>query len=453
MTSADPRVHVTTDHLRSLQAESAGLTFLPQQAALSVLNGRHGSRLRGRGLDFEEMRNYLPGDDVRSIDWKATARAGKPYVRVMTEERDRPTLLLVDQRISMFYGSVLNMKSVTAAEAAAIAAFRIQAQGDRVGGLIYGDEAMHAIHPARGQRSLNSFISSLASYNQALRADFVPATTTSLNDVLEQVAGIASHDHLIMVFSDFDGVDERTEQRLAALSEHNDLILMLVHDPSARRLRQQRPLSVTDGLHQAELDLANQRVAQAVQETSSRRLDAVFDWQKRINLSIFSLSAGEPTLPQIRKLMGALAPRRRLPLIDDQFKGLNLPQLMELMEPIVPPEPVAWYPQTVGWQIAGLWLITVCLIATIAFIRRHRNNRYRREALADLKQMSPAQPDLGDQIGALVKKTAIAAYTRDRVASLTGDDWAGISGCFHLRQNHPWPKPHCLPALPIQNTA
>ena len=71
------------------------------------------------------MRDYLPGDDIRSIDWKATARTGSPHVRVFTEERDRPALLVVDQRMSMFFGSTLNMKSVTAAEAAAIAAFRI----------------------------------------------------------------------------------------------------------------------------------------------------------------------------------------------------------------------------------------------------------------------------------------------------------------------------------------
>ena len=117
----DARIHVSLAHLRGLQGAARGLSFLPRQPSASVLNGRHASRLRGRGLNFEEMRDYLPGDDIRSIDWKATARTGSPHVRVFTEERDRPALLVVDQRMSMFYGSVLNMKSVTAAEAAAIA--------------------------------------------------------------------------------------------------------------------------------------------------------------------------------------------------------------------------------------------------------------------------------------------------------------------------------------------
>ena len=136
----DPRIHVTLDHLRRLEGAARGLSFMPRQPSASVLNGRHASRLRGRGLNFEEMRNYLPGDDIRSIDWKATARTGEPHVRVFTEERDRPALLVVDQRMSMFFGTQLNMKSVTAAEAAAIVGFRILAQGDRVGGIVFDDQ-------------------------------------------------------------------------------------------------------------------------------------------------------------------------------------------------------------------------------------------------------------------------------------------------------------------------
>ena len=132
-TGFDPRVRVDVAHLRNLAGPAKGLRFLPRQHARSVLNGRHASRLRGRGLNFEELRGYLPGDDVRAIDWKVTARMGEPYVRVYTEERDRPALIVVDQRMSMFFGSRLNMKSVTAAEAATVAAFAILEQGDRVG--------------------------------------------------------------------------------------------------------------------------------------------------------------------------------------------------------------------------------------------------------------------------------------------------------------------------------
>ena len=150
----DPRIYTTLAHLRGLEGRARSLSFLPRQPAKSVLNGRHASRMRGRGLNFEEIRGYLAGDDIRSIDWKVTARKGEPHVRVYTEERDRPALLLVDQRLSMFFGSRLNMKSVTAAEAAAVAAWRILDAGDRVGGIVFGDRDMVEFRPQRSRRTV-----------------------------------------------------------------------------------------------------------------------------------------------------------------------------------------------------------------------------------------------------------------------------------------------------------
>ena len=134
------RVRVTLDDLVRLKGRAKGFSFLPRQPVHSVLAGRHGSRLRGRGLDFEELRHYQYGDDPRSMDWLATARLGAPYVRVFTEERDREVLLLVDQRLTMFFGSRRAMKSVAAAEVAALAAWRVTALGDRIGALVFSDD-------------------------------------------------------------------------------------------------------------------------------------------------------------------------------------------------------------------------------------------------------------------------------------------------------------------------
>ena len=110
----------TLDELILLKADARGFCFLPRQPVHSLLAGRHASRLRGRGLAFEELRHYRQGDDVRTIDWKATARLRSPHVRVYNEERERPVLLVVDQRRPMFFGSRRAMKSVAAAEVAAL---------------------------------------------------------------------------------------------------------------------------------------------------------------------------------------------------------------------------------------------------------------------------------------------------------------------------------------------
>ena len=114
------RIYVQLNDLIALQYQVQGISFLPRQPLHSALSGRHSSRLRGRGLNFEELRHYRAGDDIRTLDWKVTHRTGKPHVRVYTEERERCVIMLVDQRRSMFFGTRAKMKSVVAAELAAI---------------------------------------------------------------------------------------------------------------------------------------------------------------------------------------------------------------------------------------------------------------------------------------------------------------------------------------------
>src|SRR5262245_45573700 len=151
--SATAGVYADLDALVRLQFQARGFSFLPHQPVHSLLAGRHASRLRGRGLNFEEIRHYLPGDDIRNMDWHVTARMRQPYIRVYTEERDRPVLLLVDQRRSMFLGRQRAVKSVVAAEATALAAWRVRQAGDRVGAMVFDDQEVVEIPPQRAARA------------------------------------------------------------------------------------------------------------------------------------------------------------------------------------------------------------------------------------------------------------------------------------------------------------
>ena len=308
----DPRIRVTLAHLRALQGAARGLSFLPRQPAKSVLNGQHASRLRGRGLNFEEMRNYLPGDDIRSIDWKATARTGTPHVRVFTEERDRPALLVVDQRMSMFFGSQLNMKSVTAAEAAAIAAFRILDAGDRVGGIVFDDADQDEFAPKRSRRTVYALLEAVAGKNATLDADTpVETVPERLNAVLQSASRIARHDHLVVVLSDFSGIDGNTHRHLSSIAVHNDLVLALVYDPCAEHMDATHRAVLGDSRLQAEIDFTSAATRDAVGGYAKERLQRIYDWQQKINLSVLPLSAGADTLGQVRRLLGASTPRRR----------------------------------------------------------------------------------------------------------------------------------------------
>ncbi len=306
--AGDPRIHADLEHLRSLERRAQALTFLPRQPARSVLNGRHASRLRGRGLNFEELRDYLPGDDIRAIDWKVTARTGSPHVRVMTEERDRPALIVVDQRMSMFFGSRLNMKSVTAAEAAALAAFRILDQGDRVGGIVFGDAVIAEMRPQRSRAGLNRFLAALADANGLLSADAPAVDPVGLTQVLRAVARIAPRNHLVIVLSDFDGNDGETARLVSGLARRNDLVLVTVTDPLAHEMPDNLRLVVSDGELQAEIDTGGAAARKGLAALAEGRLAEVFDWQRRFGVPVLPLSAGEETLPQMRRLMG-LGPR------------------------------------------------------------------------------------------------------------------------------------------------
>src|ERR1044072_5044065 len=149
-----PGVYVDLDELIALEQKGRKVSFLPRQPVHSLLAGRFASRMRGRGLNFEEIRDYRTGDDIRSIDWKVTARLQAPHVRVFNEERDRQALLVVDQRLAMFFGSRRAMKSVTAAEAGAIGAWRILGAGDRVGGIVFNDRDLIEIRPRRSRSTV-----------------------------------------------------------------------------------------------------------------------------------------------------------------------------------------------------------------------------------------------------------------------------------------------------------
>jgi uncharacterized protein (DUF58 family) len=302
----DGRVYVDLSRLTALQYMARDFSFLPTQPVHSILNGRYASRMRGRGLNFEEIRQYHPGDDVRSIDWKVTARMRQPHCRVYTEERDRPVLMLVDQRIEMFFGTQLYMKSVIAAEAAALSAWRVQADGDRIGALVFDDRQMDEIRPRRSRESVMHILNSIIRFNQAMRADAdVEPNGEMLNEALRSALRLASHDYLVVIISDFFGADEETKRMLKQLVAHNDVLGVLVYDPSATNLPGNDDLVITDGRLQAQLSLGKESIRRNVESFTSGRISSLLAWREEIGVSMLPLSTGEEVTPQVQKLLGA----------------------------------------------------------------------------------------------------------------------------------------------------
>jgi uncharacterized protein (DUF58 family) len=308
--SAVPGVYVDLEELIALQQRGRRVSFLPRQAMNSLLSGRYASRMRGRGLNFEEIRDYRPGDDVRSIDWKVTARLQQPHVRVFNEERDRQGLLVVDQRLSMFFGSRFAMKSVTAAQAAAIAAWRVLTAGDRVGGIVFNDSAVEEVRPQRSRSAALQLLAHVVSQNQALGVGRgLSSAAAMLNYALDRARRLAPHDSTIIIISDADGADEATRRLVGSMARHNSVVVLLVHDPLQSELPSSARMTVTDGELQIMLEVGRDSVRKSIQSATDERLRNVFAWTREIGVPVLPLSAAEQTAPQLLRLMGRLAGR------------------------------------------------------------------------------------------------------------------------------------------------
>ena len=309
----DPRVYADLDMLVRLQFAAQGFSFLPRQPVHSVLYGRHASRLRGRGLNFEELRAYVPGDDIRNVDWKATARAGEPTMRVYTEERDRPVWLLVNQRQSMFFGSRERMKSVTAAEVAALTAWRVLGAGDRVGALVFDDTNIQMIRPQRSRDQVMRVLGAIVQKNHQLTADnSQPINPAIISEVLERLRPHARHDCLICMIGDGSGFDERVQNQVTQLNQHNDPIFAMIYDPMEAELPSAGPLSVSDPGRHLMFDSSSRSLRERYHADFETRLATLKGLSRKRAIPLLPISTDGPVAEQVRALLGPQERGRRV---------------------------------------------------------------------------------------------------------------------------------------------
>lgn len=303
--NADGFVYVSLAQLMALQFQARDLSFVARQPQGSILAGNHASRLRGRGLNFDELRRYQPGDDLRHLDWRASLRTGKPVVRTFTEERDRPALIVVDQRMSMFFGSVRSFKSAMAAELGALAAWMVFNAGDRVGGLVFNDQRVDSVAPLRIRKRVEALCSHIAQQNAELTASNPDHEGDGqLDKVLQQCLAVAGHDHLICLVSDFAGAGPRTLQLMQQLSAHNDVIALQVYDPLALNVPSRGQLRVTQGQLQVELAVDQRQVRQPLGDFLGGRLKDVANLLRRSQVPLLMISTALPAADQLRSELG-----------------------------------------------------------------------------------------------------------------------------------------------------
>jgi len=298
------QVTIALDDLIRLKADARGFSFLPRQPITSLLAGRHASRLRGRGLAFEELRHYAQGDDVRTMDWKATARLRSPQVRVYSEERERPVLLVVDQRRPMFFGSRRAMKSVTAAEIAGLAAWRGLSSGDRVGGVLFNDGEIVDLHPHRSQTRVLRVLHELVRLNRMLLEPPVAAAgQVTLNQALEAARRRAVHDHLVVLISDLDGADDETKRLATQIAAHNDMLVIAIYDPLGASLQGRAGMVAADRGATYAIP-AGTGFADSFRRAFAARLDRWTDIFRALRVPVLPISTADSPAGQLRTLFG-----------------------------------------------------------------------------------------------------------------------------------------------------
>ena len=304
-------IYTSLHTLMRLRYSARGFSYLPRQPVRSLLSGRKRSRLRGRGLDFDELRHYRPGDDIRTMDWLVTNRTGKPHVRVYTEERDRPVMLVVDQRLPMFFGSRKKMKSVVAAEMAALTAWRVLSVGDRAGAILFNDNRSMEVKPSRNERKVIGWLGNLAEMNNELSVTgghhSNPEALASALQLLERSIG---HDYLVVLISDFFGWSEATLDTIRRINRHNDIVCSLVFDPLERDISQADRLVVSDGRYQLEIDARRHDLGRKFEASFSNTIAHVQGELKRHDIPVLPVETTTPVTDQLREQLGGVRVRQ-----------------------------------------------------------------------------------------------------------------------------------------------
>jgi len=246
---------VELDELVAAHRSANALDIQHNAPAGAGIAGQIRTRQRGRGLEFEEVRQYQPGDELRALDWRVTARTGIAHTKLFREEREKPSVIVVDQRQSMAFGSRTCFKSVQAARIAALVSWAALNSNDRVGGFVFSDHAQFDLRPAKKRSTVMSLLQQITLFNQAL-VNQKPSkhNTEQINPIATELARIARPGSRVFIISDFIGLTEQGFEQLSRLKRHCDVYCIQIHDPMEKNLPHIGFQQFTDGVQNSSYD-------------------------------------------------------------------------------------------------------------------------------------------------------------------------------------------------------
>ncbi len=275
-------------------AKPASLLKLHHSAIRSSQSGGYVSRFKGRGMEFDEARLYQPGDDIRSIDWRVTARTGKTHTKVFREERERPVFISVDDRPAMHFATRGVFKSVQAAKVAALLAWTAQYKGDRIGGQVYTDSVCQEVKPQNGKHAVLRFFNALTHARSAVKQNI------TLDKTLARLIQHARPGSLVYIISDFRGLNQKSENHLSKLSRHCDVVLIHIYDQLESHLPAKGRYRFTDEQREVVIDTGDKQRLLSYQQQYQQRLQYLQDTAKKLGLLFFQCSTTDDPIEVLR---------------------------------------------------------------------------------------------------------------------------------------------------------
>ncbi|MGB1255320.1 MAG: DUF58 domain-containing protein [Thiolinea sp.] len=300
MREGDGLVFSSLQSLLGLQAQVRTLNLAKRHAQAKHV-GMHRSRFKGRGMDFAESRPYQAGDDIRTIDWRVTARTGKVHTKVFQEEREKPVLVWLDLRAPMFFATRGRFKSVVAAEVASLLLWKTLAEGDRAGGVLQDDQTSVEFKPARSRSSALNFMRKLAEATQAL-----PTGTKNNPDELyeswRRLRRVTETGTQVFIVSDFRAVGNAALKQLAMINRHAQVGLISIRDPFEENLPDNERLRLSDGEKNIWVNLKQKVWRQAYQQRTEQVRTQLKDFSRKHHMPLIELSTSDSVTERLLKL-------------------------------------------------------------------------------------------------------------------------------------------------------
>lgn len=263
--------------------------------------GAYVSSFKGRGMEFDESRAYMPGDDIRNIDWRVTARTGVTHTKVYQEERERPVLLWLDLNPSMFFATQGAYKSVIATKAAALLAWCVANHNDRVGALVFAGDEHIEIRPKRGKSAVLDFINRTVNHSAWNNNK---NTTRNMETAMSRLRKVAHPGSLIFMLSDFREMNEKTTSHLANIARHNDIVLIHVSDPIESELPASGVYKVSDGEKEINLNTADKKFRQRYHQRFVEHDETLKTLCRQNRMHLLNLSTNEDVLTSLQTGLG-----------------------------------------------------------------------------------------------------------------------------------------------------